>query len=63
MDLVGAALAQGVLPEEEHEASRVFVHGAPLGLYQPDTLDDVDELDLLVPRQLWQRYLGQLLAD
>ena len=52
MDLVGAALAQGVLPEEEREARPVLVHGPPLRLHQPDALDHVDELDLLVPRQL-----------
>ncbi len=61
--LVGAALAERVLPKEEHEARAVLVHGPALCFHQAEALDHVDELDLLVARQLRQSDPGQLLAD
>ena len=63
VDLVGAALAQRVLPEEEHEAGAVLVQRAALLLDQPDALDDVDQLDLFVARQLRDADARQLLVD
>ena len=63
VDLVRPALAQRVLPEEEHEPGAVLVQRAALLLDQPDALDDVDQLDLLVARQLRDADARELLVD
>jgi hypothetical protein len=52
VDLVGVAAAQRMLAEEEHEAGAVLVERAPLLLDQAHALDNIDQLDLLVARQL-----------
>lgn len=54
---------QGVLAEEQHEPGPVLVHGAALPLDDARALHNVDELDLLVRRELRERYALQLLAD
>ena len=53
---------QGALAEEEHEAGAVLVEGAALLLHRAHALHDVDQLHLLVRRQLRQRHPLQLLA-
>ena len=63
MHLGRTTLPERVLAEEEHEASPVLVHRAPVTLHQPRTLDDIGQLDLLVACKLRESDFRQLLVD
>ena len=51
---------QGMLTEEEHESSSVFVHGPTLLFDQSHTFHNVCQIDLLLPRQLGKGKLREL---
>ena len=63
LDLARAALAEGVLPEEEQEARAVLVERPSLLLHNAGALDNVHELDLLVVCQLGDVDAHELLVD
>jgi hypothetical protein len=57
------ALSESVLPEEQHEARPVLIHRPPVLLYETGAFDDINELDLLVAGEMWQRNHRQLLSN
>lgn len=57
------ALAQGVLAEEQHEASPILIQRTAVLLHQPNAFDDVGQLNLFVPRKLRKADLGEALVD
>lgn len=63
LDLARAALAEGVLPEEEQEARAVLVERPSLLLHDAGALDNVHELDLLVVGELGDVDAHELLVD